>query len=289
MRLAYFDDRANWGKQVADAAIARGHAIDQDQPDVAFVRLLTFEPERTRGFDALAKYQIRGIPTMPGADAAWYDDKLAQVSILKPWLPQTFIRMVQPSFEWISRLEFPLVSKAHTGAQSRNVRLLNSPQEAWLEALLAFGSGIPLQPSGFQRGYILWQKFIPGNSGDIRVCVTGDYMFGLRRGNRDDVPFASGSGRLSIIEDLGDERTRRAFVLADEITEKLGIRWQAYDFVFDADGRAYCLEASSAWTEKAYNDCPLFHRKDLSKTWLKGVSWASIMVDELERIVYQWI
>ena len=283
MRFAYHDDKTKWGRTVAQVAESRGHTIDQRDPDVAFVRLLTFEPERTFGFSAISRFRERQIPVFPGG-WEWYDNKLEQYPLLKEWLPETTIFWCNPAESAVNEMEFPIVSKAHTGAQSRNVRLLRSIEEAQIEAHRAFSCGIPLKPNGWQKNYLYWQKFIPGNEGDIRVCVAGAYSFGLLRGNRDDLPFASGSGRLQPILDMQEHRIRRAFELAHVISNSLGVRWQAYDFVFDPEDRIYCLEASSAWNEKAYNECPLFHRETLQRTWLTASTWPQIAVDEMERL-----
>lgn len=282
MRIITFRDPKGWHQRIAAAAKARGHEIVQDRPDAAFARLVTFEPWRERGLTFLRQWAARGVRTLPEpANLCWYDDKLAQVEFLHHWLPETVVvlpgdPMPEPPGG------YPFISKASTGAMSRNVRLVRTPEEARAEYEAAFGPGIPILPRGMQQGYLYWQRFIQGNAGDIRVIVMGDEAFGIRRGNRDDLPFASGSGRLEIIRRMDDEGIAQAFRLADQISRHLNTRWQAYDFVFEGD-RCYCLEAACSWTDGAYAGCPTFDRITLDPTGTTQDNWPERAVIEMER------
>lgn len=282
-RIAIFRDCKGWYDKIAAAACARGHQIVDDEPDVAFARTVTFEPWRYRSIAFLQKWSAQGVPTLPEpGNILWYDNKLAQVEYLRSWLPVTVVvRAADPMPAPPGG--YPFISKSSTGAASRNVRLVRDEIEARAEYESAFGSGIPLKPRGVQKGYLYWQRLVPGNDGDIRVIVIGDEAFGVRRGNRDDVPFASGSGRVTIIDRIDNERTAQAFRLADEISRHLGTRWQAYDFVFDGE-QIFCLEAACSWTDGAYEGCPTFDRATLEPTGTTQDDWPTRAVIEMERL-----
>lgn len=282
MRVSIFKDCMGWREKIAAACKRKGHEVTDDNPDVAFARLVTFEPWRERGLEFLRGAAVRGVATLPEpANLHWYDDKLAQVALLSKWLPETVVvRGGEPMPDPPGG--FPFVSKASTGAASRNVRLIRTEAEARAEYEAAIlGGGIPLKPSGVQKGYLYWQRFIPENDGDVRVIVIGDESFGIRRGNRDDAPFASGSGRIEVIREISDDHTVKAFRMADEISEHLGTRWQAYDFVFDGD-RCYCLEAACSWTDSGYVGCPTFDRHTLKPTGKTQDRWPDMAVTEME-------
>jgi hypothetical protein len=131
---------------------------------------------------------------------------------------------------------------------------------------------------------LIWQEFIADNDHDIRVCLCGDNLFGLKRWIRSpDMPFASGSGKRETIKSLSDPLIRAAFKMTVEISEAIGARWVCYDFVF-RDGVPLVLEMSFSWVEKAYDECVCFDRKTLQKNGRTAASWAEFAVDELERI-----
>lgn len=286
MRIALHRDCMGWAGLIAAAARERGHEISEsiEGADAAFARLVTFHPWRTRGLDFLKEAIRLGVPTLPEPqNVGWYDDKVAQLPLLTRWLPQTIVvRQGDPLPD--APGGYPFISKASTGAASRNVRLVRNEAHAKREYHAALhGAGIPTKPEGMQRGYLYWQRFLPGNAGDIRVVVIGDEAFGIWRGNRDDAPFASGSGRIAVIVEIADARVAAAFRMADEISTALGTRWQAYDFVFDGD-RCYCLEATCSWNHEGYVGCPMFDRKTLNATGKTQDDWPARAVIEMERL-----
>lgn len=283
MRLWIFEDYARNSERVRAAAIKRGHEVVRqiNQAEAGFVRLHTIEPWRRNGLAAIRDLHRAGVPTLPAfADSLWYDDKLVQRELLRPWLPETVI--VHPGDD-MPNMTLPFVSKASTGAGSRNVRLIRTRDEAQAEYDAAFGDGIPLAPEGVQQGYLYWQRLVPDNAGDIRVVVTGDFMFGLRRHNRPDRPFASGSGSFDVIASLDDAEVAAAFRLCDEIARALPTRWQCFDVVFDG-ARPLCLEMASSWTVGSYKDCPLFNRDTWALDGRTAAEWAAVAVEELERL-----
>jgi glutathione synthase/RimK-type ligase-like ATP-grasp enzyme len=270
-RLWAYDDPKGWGKAFQAEAKAAGHRSwlfqsSQNVADgeVAFVRLDQQGAQRDVSKGVLARLAQRGIRTLPTVqEGIWYDDKLAQYTALAQWLPETWIENTRAGAE--SRLEalsiegaFPIISKAAEGAGSANVRMLNNEDEAWAESVAVFGSGLPLKYGRIQKGYVYWQRLVSGNDCDYRICIVGDYAYGLVRENRPGTVFASGSGKFRQLT-LADDRERAAMALAREISAAIGTRWMAYDFVFD-DATPKVLEMSSAWTMSAYKECRMFNK-----------------------------
>lgn len=267
-------------EMVAQEIMRRGHSFRRKGCRSAYVRLVNYGPGKTATMDALVDLQSEGVPTVPERIAIrLYDDKVAQADLLSCWSPPT--EVILNRGEALDRMfDPPFISKSAHGSASKNVRLICTKEEAKAEIKAAFGEGIQ-STRGTQRGYLIWQRFVPGNKGDVRVCVTGDYLFGLTRDNRPDMPFASGSGSNQPITKL-DSRTRAAFEMAREIAAEIGSRWCCFDFVFDED-LPLCLEVSFAWSEAAYRDCVMFSR-ELEETKVRGRDWPSVAVDELERL-----
>jgi glutathione synthase/RimK-type ligase-like ATP-grasp enzyme len=265
---------------VAQEIMRRGHSFGHKDFRAAYVRLVNYGVGKAATMGALVNLQGDAVPTVPEHIAInLYDDKAAQVVVLSHWSPPTELITDRAD---ASRKMFdpPFISKSAHGSASKNVRMIRTTKEAEAEIAAAFGEGIQ-STRGTQRGYLIWQRFVPGNKGDVRVCVTGDYLFGLTRDNRPDAPFASGSGSNQPITKL-DARTRAAFEMAREIAEHIGSRWCCFDFVFE-DHKPLCLEVSFAWSEPAYADCVLFDR-DLNPTQRLGKEWPLVAVDELERL-----
>ena len=284
MRLYAFPDPRGCGQAVLAAASLRGHTAASDgvKADAAFVRTVNYGDERGSCLDTLRWFGNADIPCVPAPAASdWYDNKLAQFDLLRDWLPPTIVAHTADAA--IIPWAYPFVSKSAFGSGSANVRLIRSVSDARAEIKGAFGPGIPAK-GGVQRGYLYWQALIPANTRDVRVVVAGRRLYGLIRQCRDDLPFASGSGRTMPVTDLSDPQVLAAFMLADEIAERIDAPWSCYDFVFDSD-RAYCLEVSTSWTEASYDTCPVFDRASLVPTGETGEAWAEFAVDALEAML----
>ena len=260
------DDDSKWGVHFALACGRAGIKCSlfkrpEEVPDgaVAFVRLNQMGNYREQGKRIVDVLSKRGIPTLPNAfEAEMYDDKAAQISVLKKWLPPThLIQDAGEAMAMVDKMSYPFMSKSLDGASSAGVRLIASPDKAMQEIRKVFRDGIPSVYNRRQKGYLIWQDFIPGNECDFRVIITGDRLFGLKRYVREDRPMASGSGNNEPILALDDWRAKKAFAAAVEISEAIQTKWMAYDFVFDGD-KPYVLEMSSAWTVGPYHYCQMF-------------------------------
>lgn len=294
-----YDDRKQWGRSFMQAAKASRAKVrlfvrpDRVPDDArAFVRLDQQGQERNKSRDIVFALAERGITTLPTRqEAIWYDDKVAQVGALERWLPTTFVkrtaadaRALADAIEErsVEDLTFPIISKSAEGAASMNVRVINDRAEAEAEIRKAFGSGIAISHHRIQQGYVYWQRLVPDQEFDIRICVVGRYWYGLTRYVRPGTVMASGSGNLDRIV-KPSRKQRIAARLCMQVAEKIGTRWMAFDVVFDTDGRPKVLEISSAWTMAAYKTCPLFDHR-MRRVAMTGADSFKIACDVLQHL-----
>jgi hypothetical protein len=118
-----------------------------------------------------------------------------------------------------------------------------------------------------ERGYVLFQEFIPENDHDIRVTVIGERCFVFRRDVRPDDFRASGSGRISYFQE--EQVPRDAVELAFSISHEFGFQSMAYDFVRNPrDGQLRLLEISFVFNSAAVSNCPGYFDDRLR--WVPG-------------------
>jgi len=183
-----------------------------------------------------------------------YERKDLQAMLFGHFMPETWVctKPEQLSLA-LNNLGFPLISKSNQGSSSSNVRLLQTREEALLEASLAFSAQGLTTPRGQQQGYVIWQRYLDGNAYAYRVVRVGRYYWVLRIFNRDDKPMASGSGKFAAVisggmssEEFGVLRWAHSFC------EHYDMRWVGLDIVRDAlTGQWQLLETTLAWNLRA--------------------------------------
>lgn len=289
-----YDDPKGWGRSFHKAAREMRQRVrlfvraERPPADArVFVRLDQSGKQRKISKTLALEIADRGCVTLPTREeSVLYDDKVRQLDVLRRWMPTTFVlREAKKALAVASAaraglgLSYPFVSKAAEGAASANVRLVRTPGEAAAEVKAVFGgTGLPRSYNTRQIGYLYWQRLVENQDSDWRICVVGPYWYGLRRYVRPGGFTASGSGNFKPI--VGDDpRDFKAAELALEISRDIGTQWMAYDVVFEED-RPLVLEMSSAWTMKAYKDCPMFDY-DLRSTTRTGSDSFRIAVDIL--------
>jgi glutathione synthase/RimK-type ligase-like ATP-grasp enzyme len=220
-----------------------------------------------------------------------------------PVVPTVIYYEKAVALQWAKTAQFPKVFKLRGGAGSLNVRKVSTEKEARQLIYTAFGSGFPAynrwedlkenirrkrmgigswldlaksirrlfvatafaRIRGRERGYILFQDFIPGNTYDTRVVTVGNKAFGIRRLVRKGDFRASGSGYIEYEpEKISLECVRLAF----ETSEKLGAQVVAYDFVQDTNGNPLMVEINYGYAHASYAKCPGYWDKDLH--WHQG-------------------
>lgn len=204
------------------------------------------------------------------------------------------------ALQWIKSTSFPKVFKLRGGAGSSNVKLVKSSQAAQALVRQAFGSGFPAydkwgnlqdqlqklpagkttglevlksirrlfvstdfaRTSGPERGYVLFQDFIPNNQYDIRVVTIGGKAFAIKRLVRNNDFRASGSGSIRYEKEAINEACIK---IAFDTTRKLKAQCVAYDFVFDEAQKPLIVEINYGFAHQSYFDCPGY--------WDEGLRW----------------
>jgi hypothetical protein len=114
--------------------------------------------------------------------------------------------------------------------------------------------------SGFERGYIYFQDFIPDNEYEFRVFAIGKRVFAYRRRVRSGDFRASGTGNFDF--DIKQIDTWR-IQLAYDISRKIGAQSLAFEFVHDVDGEPKITEISYCFDTEGFSQCEGYFDRDL--------------------------
>lgn len=183
--------------------------------------------------------------------------------------------------EWLKNSKFPVVYKLRGGAGSKNVQLLRSHQEALKVVKKSFGKGtrqynaiqatkdtlklmklgkasvkdlakavahivVPIKlenARGREKGYILFQEFVPNLTSDIRVQVMGNKCYAMERSVRENDFRASGGGKIDYD---GSRISKDLIKLSFDLSDKIKAQTIAFDFVLD-NGAYKLIEVSYCW------------------------------------------
>jgi glutathione synthase/RimK-type ligase-like ATP-grasp enzyme len=237
-------------------------------------------------------------------------------SVDAPLAPTWVFFSRREALAWVSTARFPLVFKLRRGAGSSKVSLVTSAGEAARLVDRMFGGGLSPVPrltarveqirkrrrtardwrrkakdvprlvsqllgqrmrTPHERGYVLFQEFIPNNDHDIRVTVIGSRAFVFRRRVRPGDFRASGSGLIEYFPP--GEGDPEAVHTAFSLSQRLGFQSMAFDFVTDhTTGRRLIVEISYSFNAEAVHACPGFF--DPRLTWRDGHFWPQDLVIE---------
>lgn len=265
-KLWCFNDAHDWGKSLHEIATRRGHDAhlfeDPRSADngYAFMHMNHHPSVRMLHKRVMSILAMNpDLKLIPDYRSSYlYDDRLEQARQLSCWTPRTQVFYTPGAARRFldKRPSLPLMSKASDGAGGHNVRYVTTFEEAKLEIRLAFSDlGLKCQHGQAQRGYLLWQDFIPGNAGDIRIVAIGSKRLILARSNRLDLPISSSSAKLTPIVSLADPLIRAALNTANRFFAAENIKWGCLDIIHDAEGRCYVLEVSPSWTLHRFYEC----------------------------------
>lgn len=305
MKLWCLDEehaRVRWGRAIQACAAARGwdcrlfKTLEDIEPGPAYVFMRIEQwPPHLQAHKALAAEIFAKRPDLtviPDAkQIGWYEDKIAQVRDLTPWMPRTrVLYAIEEIAGAIKALGLPLISKSAEGSSCANVRVVKTHDEALAEAKAVFqGDGIPIRLGGAgkgarQTGYLLWQEFLTGNPHIYRVGVCGRFKWLFREGNRPGTPLASGSGIYTPIDEIKGE-TRDVFDAAARFSRETGQKWCGLDYAKDpVTGEWKMLETTLAWgmlDPRGTVGCMLFDETG-KPTGRRGVKLWDALLDEIE-------
>ncbi|MFO1142334.1 MAG: hypothetical protein U1E59_08085 [Amaricoccus sp.] len=215
--------------------------------------------------------EVYGLPVWPPRVLREaYESKITQADLLDALQipsPRTWVYWREKdALAALPELPLPLVTKLSRGGRSEGVALISTRGEA--ELLIRQMFSIGLGSMGFmrekrerrwgkytplvramrrgrfkgshERGYVLFQEFIPGNAFDTRVVIQGDRGWASRRMVREGDFRASGSG----VSDLSAAAINpEALALTWRLADALGVRSLVTD-VMQRDGRPVMGEFS---------------------------------------------
>ena len=207
------------------------------------------DKELAEGFASLSK--IRMAPSIQ--ELRVYDDKGAQqieYGMIMP--PALYSNQKSEAEKFVETTDYPFVSKAIEGAHASNVRMVMNKKQAMDEIEAIFSSSGRARHDSHiagltQQGYVLWQKFLPDNPNDWRlIMLGGKYGMVVHRKNRDDLPFASGSGLRTPENELTPMITSMLNWARDFVLEH-GISVLAADVILDEKEDFVLIETSTTW------------------------------------------
>lgn len=215
-------------------------------------------------------------------------------------IPNTYVFYSKyEALKWINSTEFPKVFKLRAGAGSNNVFLVKTKNKARKLIYKSFTKGFSVynkwnniknsitgykrgklnlfhivksigrviystklaRTIGKEKGYVLFQDFIPNNSYDIRVIVIGYRAFAIKRLVRKNDFRASGSGNnLYGKNNFNNDIIKLSFNMA----RRLNAQCVAFDYVFDSYLKPLIVEINYGFDQRGYFDCPGFWDKELN-------------------------
>lgn len=298
MKLWCFNDKqSRWGRMLF--LEARKHGIDAElfghprqvtEPGFMFYRMEqdNVAKQRTHALVILDEDGVIGIQKR--GDIHDYENKVLQAIKYRGWLPETHFINQEKNAKWAAtELGFPLISKSRSGSGSDSVRILPDMATALSEAHVVFNGGLR---SGREKqdGYLLWQKFLPGNDCVYRVVRIGNWYWMLRVFNRPDIPLASGSGKFEPV--LPDTSVKMDVLsTAVKFFNAADTKWCGIDLIYDHAGAEWkVLETTLAWdlhSPGANVDCIVFDKDGVQPTagWT-GANQFEILIHELEAGVF---
>ncbi len=213
----------------------------------------------------------------------FYEDKCAQAREWACFLPPTWvITSKEAALNFLDiNTDWPLVSKAAVGASSQYVSIL-SKEEAKAQVIQAFGDGIPLQHANWdrQKGYVLFQRFLPNNEFTWRVNIVGREAAVFKRFNYKDKPVAQ-TGNTKPVSEL-DPMVERVIAAARSVAKEIETKWVALDILYDEpEDQLYLLETSLGWPWPGVGDGAKFFPSE--RPW---VEMFDLMLDEMDKGVF---
>jgi|GEM_PF-1391899 len=266
LRIFAYKDASERGKNIVRVARGRGiwaklfedpSKVPNEPNTIAFVYMLHDPKFYSKGVDVAGKIALKDkVLMIPRPhEARLFHSKIALSKAYPEWMPPTWhITDADEAVRVLEKMEFPLVSKSNESFSSVNVRLVKNRNEALREIELAFSEdGIPMYGGVRQKGYLLWQEFMPGNKFDYRVFVVGKRFAALgKRYVRDDIPFASGSGRDEPMPELNDE-AREVLAFSLDFTRKVDRTIAVMDIVRNKKGGLTMVEVHATWGRTRYS------------------------------------
>lgn len=293
--LNVYDTGHEWVPELMKAAVARGFPARQIRheslikPGTMFFMPNQF-PAQALERDLATALDLYLVPNLcwitDTTQLAAYEEKRFQTALWASWMPETCLAYtIQDALDWLDDAEFPIISKSAFGSASLNVRFLANHVAALEELDTVFGPGLLARrgpgPGVRQKGYVIWQKFIPHDF-TWRVTIIGDKFQVYKRFNYDDRPMACPSAVKQTEPVPMCEKVESLLEWAKQFFKAAGTKWCAIDVLEEPTGtlsRWRLLETSLAWARgnDPAGNAPFYGTKRSLNTQF------DLLIDELER------
>jgi glutathione synthase/RimK-type ligase-like ATP-grasp enzyme len=277
MNVYIHDGKGRWRDAVAKSAISHGYTVNGTAEGIGFFRPAQ-RPDPLREDKKLyheLKNKVRWIQDQAQVDV--YEDKVEQARRWSAWMPPTWLfESKDKALEFVDTAEYPFVSKAKEGSSSFNVSLITNPTQARKLVNDAFGKGFSVL-DGYQRGYVLFQKFIKS---DIcyRVNAIGGGRAIFYRYNYPGQWYTQ-TGNVEPAFEMSEE-VESLLEYSDRVFEKIGTKWCALD-ILKEDGQWRLIETSLAWPWPSPGRC---NEGTIFRTKRKWIEMFDAMFDTLEGV-----
>jgi glutathione synthase/RimK-type ligase-like ATP-grasp enzyme len=283
-------------EQLEDCDALMWHWSNGDSKAILFARQLTYSLE------AAGKKVFPNFQTAWHFDDK-VGQKYLFEAIKAPFVPTYVAYSKHEALKWAEKSKFPQVMKLRGGAGASNVWLVHTKKDAKAQIAKAFGRGFKYtsvlgdlrtkitngirkktlyakikraprtiwtlirtkRDMPIEKGYVLFQEFIPHNHYDTRVVVIGDKAFGIRRYCRTNDFRASGSGNIAYDKEL---IPLRCLSISFDVAKRLNLQCGAFDFVQDEQGHYLIVEVSYGFVMAGYDPCPGYWNDQL--VWHAG-------------------
>jgi glutathione synthase/RimK-type ligase-like ATP-grasp enzyme len=252
-----------WGREMLESCRRAGveaklykKAEDVDTSGYIFMRLAQFPPyhdsDKRLALELIERPELTFIQDRSQFLA--YEDKAFQFRKWGYLMPRTwYFDDPESALEFVESYPLPIVSKSTIGSSSYNVRVLDD-FAAIDEIEQVFGAGLTIrngQVLGKQKGYLLWQEFIPHDV-TWRVTIVGEKLHIYKRFNYPDVPKAAPAFVVptEAIESYDSLEMQSLMEWSRGVFKTLGTKWCAIDVLKNV--REWkMLETSLAWARGA--------------------------------------
>lgn len=205
-----------------------------------------------------------GKKCLPSYDEVWsYENKIRANYLYDlhdlPSIPTFISHSKSETLDYLSKADFPIISKISTGSASYGVDKIDNLNQAkkLVDQVFSYKGKETYFKYINQKEYVYFQDFIEDATYDLRIMCVGEDLFGYYRYPNEGDFRASGAGNYE-----KKEIPTEALELAYQVYKALGSNFLATDFVYSEKTKQFLIIESSVFIgvdsceQLAINDVP---------------------------------